>query len=796
MFRSCLVLALRSLIRQRRYSAINIIGLAVGIACCLLIALAVDYELGYDDFHDKGSRIYRLFLEDTSAISRHAGTLLPATFTEEVRTEVPQVAGATGYIQAEGDVGIGLEKFDTSVALVDPQFLEIFSFPLLAGDASTALVGRDAIVIGESLARRIFESDPADAIGRTVQVNGTEHVVQAIMANVPERSSLQFDSLIRLDHLDHFGIDRNTIGETTIFVESHDVDAATFATAISALVPTHLHDPIRHRLGDNFTESRLADFRLGAQPLTDIHFDSHIESHYARTADASIAYVMSAVALLILIVACINFATLTIASSARRAREIGVRKVVGARRRQLALQFWGETALLCSLAFFLGLGLADLSLPLFAELAGQPLSMGQLAGWRGLSYGMGILVITVIAAGSYPALQMSRERPVNVLQGSVSQRHRSPLLQVLLVGQYSLGIAFVIGTLTMIQQVEFVLGADLGFDPKDVVVVYVPGENAAMRFQEEASALSSVVSTTASDRAFTNGSYTIGLQNDDESWGSVRMIRVDDDFIETLQIELLQGRDLDANRPTDRVNSVLVNESTVRRLGWDNPVGRTLPISDVNDAPKPTIVGVVKDFHIDSLHRGIQPLFLTMNPAFHGLGFVMVRMRPGVGPQAMDDLAGAWQRAVQDEPFQASLLKERLEWQYRDEATARLLLSYAAGFIVLISCLGLLGHTALTAVRRTKEVGIRKALGASATNIVTLLGRDSLSLLVIACAVGWPAAWWMMEGWLEGFAYRIDLGPLPFLAGTSIALVLALVVVVSQSAGAAMRSPVVALRHD
>ncbi|NKB69291.1 MAG: FtsX-like permease family protein [Candidatus Latescibacteria bacterium] len=800
MLRNYLLVALRSLWRQRRYSLINIAGLSIGIACCALMALYVDHELRFDAFHERGARIYRLVLEDSAPGGKGRGTLLPADLVVAVKETVPGVRRATGFIASSARVRLGDESFRMGAALVSPDFLEIFSFPLHRGDPTAALDAPSKAVISAAAAERIFglEAPQLDqTAGLDLAVNGRDFTVSGIAAEVPPVSSLDFDILVPLEYRDNYFIDNNDIGETVVFVElAPGADPGQTEAALAGLIAGHLAEGIKGFLGDAYSPERAADFRLVLQPLSAVHLDGDTQSHYLKLGNAKYAWILAVMGLLILLVGCANFASLAIGSSANRAREVGIRKVVGARRGQLAQQFWGETALLCLVACVLGLVLVRLALPAFNELAAQPLAMAQLAGWRGPVLAAAVLALTVLVAGSYPALVLSRLQPARVLKGGGEKSARKPLLRGLLVVQYALAIGLIAGTLTMLQQVWFLRDKGLGFDQESVVVVPVPGEEAAARFRQAALGLGSVAAVGTSDRSFTSGWNTKGLERPDGSMGEVRMIRVDPHYRGTLGLELVAGRDFNQQRLADVEHAVLVNQRLVEREGWADPVGRILPLHVWGDLPQPTIIGVVRDFHIDRLHKEIEPLFLTMNPAYHGLYYAFVRLHPGDVPTALEQLQAAWEGSVSEGKFSYYFLDERLDQQYSAEDRWSRILAYAAGLVVLVSCLGLFGQATLAVARRTKEIGIRKVLGASAASIVGLFGRELALSLAAASLVGWAMAWWAMERWLADFAYRIELGPAPFLVGAAIALGLAMIVVVAQSAGTALRPPVETLRYE
>ena len=528
-----------------------------------------------------------------------------------------------------------------------------------------------------------------------------------------------------------------------------------------------------------------------------MHFDLSVVSRYVAAGSSTYIYLLSGLGLLVLLVACINFTTLSIAASTGRALEIGIRKVMGARRRQLIQQFWGEALVLVFGAAVSGMALAGMVSPAFAGLVEKPLSISQLEGWRGPVFLLGILLATGAAAGLYPAMVLSRPRPAAVLKGQEGRPRPRRFLQGMLVLQYGLAVGLMASAVMVVRQWDFLRTRELGFDREQVVVFPVPDEDVATRFQVAARGLSSVVSTGASDRSFTSGSQGVGLENaDGGKTRYVRVIRVDPGYLSTLGIELVAGRNFDAERVADAEGSAIINERLADILGWSDPVGRTLPVSSYNSTPHPTVIGVVKDFHFDPLRRKIQPLFLTQNPAYHGLYHVFVRTHPGAVKQVLGELEEAWSSVVPGDPFEWSFLDANLEAQYREEERWTKIVGLSAAFVLVITCLGLLGQVTMAVTRRTREIGIRKVLGATAAQVVKLMAAESTALLGLASAVSWPLSYLALQSWLEGFAYRIEPAPWVFLLATGVVMTLTLLLVALQSAGAALRSPADSLRYE
>ena len=815
MLRIYLLIALRTLRRHKSHSLINLFGLCIGIAGCTLIYLYVDHELRHDAFHEKGDRVYRLLLQD--AKERETGTLFPGAMTHAVAESAAGVEAVAAFIRSTARVRWEDSVLDEQIGLVSPDFLEVFSFPLLHGDPRTAVESPDAVVISRTAAARLFGEHGAglaEVMGRTISVKGRDHIVTGVAEDVPPASSLRFDYLVSHENRGGYFVDRNNVGETSIFVElGEETRVRDVEEALTALIRTQLMSFIqsgwpasappevlseaRRQLRARLTDERLGAYAVNLQPLSKVHFDREVDSHYLVLGNSTYAWMLSGMGLVVLLVACINFITLTIGVSAGRALEVGVRKVLGGRRKQLMRQFWGEALLLVLGAALCGAAAAASALPAFAALVEKPLSMSQLEGWRGPLFLLAILLVTGVAAGWYPAMVLSRPPAVAVLKGRGGRPRRRRFMQSMLVVQYGLAVGLIVGAVMVMRQWDFMRTGELGFDSEQVLVVPVPGEDTARRFQDAAGGLSSVVSTGASDRSFTSGSQSVGLKKADASAHTpIRVIRVDPGYLPTLGMELVTGRNFDEGRAADAEGVAIINEHFADLLGWTDPTGRTLPVSTINNEPQPTVIGVVRDFHFDSMHRGIQPLFLTQNPAYHGLYHVFVRIRPGSARQVLGELREAWNSAAPEDPFEWSFLDANLEAQYRDEERWTRIVGLSAGFVVVITCLGLLGQVTMAVARRTKEIGIRKVLGATVPQVVRLMAAESTALLGLATLLSWPLSYMALRTWLDNFPYRVDLAPWVFPLSTGAVMTLTLLLVALASAGAALRPPAESLRYE
>ena len=799
MFRNYLIVALRNVLRQKLYAFINVFGLAIGLACCILIFLYVRHEWQYDAFHANADRIYRVIVRETRPDGGVGfSTLHPTTLAQALKEEFPGVKRASGFIRTRSQVSYRKIFFQESFGLADPEFLEIFSLPLLAGDSATALRRPDGVVVSETVARKLFgylEEGFTTALGKSLLLGDRAFTVSGVMRDVPETSSLQFSLLIPIEHHTNYASAMDwTGGKSAVYVELVDTqDVEALETALPPFTEQHLEDRIgRFKSGGRVRNSE-DGFLLRLQPLRDVYLDSDvIVNNYELNGNVVYSYLLAGLALIVLAIACINYMTLAVGRCMGRAREVGIRKAMGAQRRQLMRQFWGEALLLSLLALAMGVALAEMFLPIFNDLARKSLSVPYLDSWGTTLALVGMVGIAGLAAGSYPAMVLPRLKTVDVLKGQVRIGRRNKGSSVLVVVQYGLSIALMISAAMMFQQLDYMRKKDLGYRKEQVVVIPV-SHDAGELFKAEVSRYHRVVSATISDRAFTTGDATFGIETKDGKRLGVRVIRIDSDFLETMNIQLVAGRNIPSTTTTGPKASALVNEKLAGMLGWEDPVGK--PLRKLIALGEPTVVGVVRDFHFDSMHLGIAPLVLHTGMRTGG-PFLLVRIQPGDIAGTVAFLEMTWKTMATDEPFNYSFLEDNLARQYENEDRWFRITGYTFLFAILISCLGLLGLTSLAVTRRTREVGIRKVLGGSAPNLSLLLSGEFVKLVLVANLLAWPAAYYVMNRWLQNFAYRIDPEPEVFLLCGVLALGFAILTVGTQSMKAALANPVDVLRNE
>ncbi len=805
MFKNYLKIALRNLRRYKAHAAINIAGLAVGIACCLLIFLFVRHELAYDRFHENADHLYRLHKLEKRTDGERSLASLPPPLASALTEEFPEIEQAVRlflpFNEATKLIHHGENRLEEKVHFADANFFTVFTFPLLKGNPATALQDPNAVVVSEGLAAALFGNE--DPIGQHLSIriggNDQDFLVTGVAKRPPENSSLKFNLLLNYqkvkDELRGF-YGENVLASWNNFTEIYvQLSEKAQASIVQSQLPS-LVEKYRGNLVQSWRLTNAPDaFQLRLQPLTGVHLNPTIQGGIVPTSNPAYSYILSGIALLLLILACVNFTTLAIGRSMSRGREVGMRKVLGAVRLQLMKQFWGETLLMSFLALLLGLGLAELLLPVFNELSGKNLSLSQLNNWMTLASLAGLLLLTGLAAGSYPAAVLSGFHPVEVLKGTLKISGKNRLTQSLVVIQFVLCIGLLISTLVMFRQLDFMRTKDLGFDKEQVVVIptHTQDEVGASLLAIYKNALAShprILSVSGADGLFAKTSLSLSVHTSDKNF-NVFTYRVDEDYLQTLGIELAEGRNFSREITTDAENAVLVNESLVKALGWDDAVGKEVPIG----FPSKTVIGVVKDYHFEALHHEIQPMLLNVNPA-RPIHYILVRISAGEISATLEALKEMWQKIAPNSPFAYSFLDEEVDRHYKAEERWGKIVNHASVLGVLISCLGLFGLTAVAVTKRTKEIGIRKVMGASAARIVVLVSKEFLLLVLIAFVVAAPAAYFAMSRWLQNFAYRIDISWWLFAFAGGLALIIALLTVSTQAIRAALANPVEALRYE
>ena len=787
MIKNYLKTAWRNLLHNKTFSLINILGLALGMTCSLLIMLWVQNELHMDKFHQNGKQLYRVMENQFYSGDVSTFDATPGILAENIVKEIPDIQMASQLLWEEDrlfTVGNTFDKEKGRYAQKD--FLKMFSFKLAKGDPATALARPDAVVISKKLADKYFKGD--NPIGKLIKIENKDNViVTGVLEEIPDLSSVRFDFLMsweqwikKNDWAKEWG--NNGPGCYVLLAPNTSVDKVN--AKIKGYIKTKDKQSNVDLFLQNYGESYLySDWHNGKQNGGRIEY----------------VKIFSIVAIIILLIACINFMNLATARSLRRAREIGVRKVVGAGKRQLIGQFIGESVFVSFIAMLLSLLVVALLLPSFNSLTGKHLAI-DFTDSSFLVIILSLTAITGIVSGSYPALFMSSLRPIVVLKGLLKFKPGATYFRKgLVVFQFALSIMLILGMIVIYRQIDYIHNKNLGFAKENLLYMPLEGElqKTFSTFKEVLQKQPGIQSVSSSQSdPLQVGSSTSGVRWPGKDTTKLILFSsnpITFDYIKTMGIQLFAGRDFSPDFSLDTMN-YLINEAAARKIGYKDPVGKELTMW----GDKGTIIGLMKDYHHNSLHVPIEPLILRLFKRSWGSywGNVMIRTQQGRTQQAIASMERVFKQFNPGYPFKYYFTDEEIAKNYKAEYTVSKLSKYFAFLAIFISCLGLFGLVMFTTEQRTKEIGIRKVLGASIPGIVQMLSKDFLVLVLIAAIIAFPVAWWAMHNWLLDFAYRVNIGWWVFVAAGVAAVIIALITISFQSIKAAIANPVKSLRSE
>ncbi len=793
MFKNYFKTALRALLKQKLFSLINVFGLAVGLAVTLLIVLYLQAELNYDKSFAHGEQIYRVLRK--SAVNEQ-GYLIGITagpYAAALKNDLPEsIRDALRVLPSDGLVTHAHHSFmEKKFFLADENFFEFFSFPLAQGDPASALANPNGVVLTAAMARKYFGAD--EPLGKALRVDDRyDFIVTGVLAEKLGRTHLDFDFVASLKSLEREEWIKDWWNNN--FLTYVQIDNPQEAQRVEARLPTF----IDKYLGEAFKRNgRRIDLTL--QPLAEVYFQKDIRYESGvRHGDKQAVYIFGALALFILLIACINYMNLTTARAGRRAREIGVRKVLGAPRLRLVAQFLGESFLLTTLAVIVAIAAGELLLPWFNTAFELDLAMNFADPLLPAAV-LGLLFVVTLLAGSYPAFLLSGFLPVRVLKGRFSQQAAEVFIRKgLVVFQFSISAVMIIATLLVGKQLDFMRQKDLGFQAEQVLLV--PINNPEMRRQQE-----TFVERVRQEAGIVNATALSGppggfhdamsftIAGKDENF-RLRTVYTDFDYVETLGLKIIAGRNFSRDFATDKTQAVLLNETAVKMLGWTNEevLGKTIR-NTMFDTTRCHVVGVVRDFHFSSLKENIDPLFISMRP--HANVFAL-KVEPAHLSTALAAAQKQWAAISPAYPFELTFLDETFFRLYQQEQREAKLFTIFAVIAIIIAGLGIFALASYAAEERTKEIGVRKVLGASVSNIFNLLSKEFVRLVVLANLVAWPIAWWAMNQWLQDFAYRTTMDWQLFALAGGLVLLIALLTVSTQALKAALANPVEALRYE
>ena len=804
MLKNYFKVALRSFLRYREYTVINVLGLSVGITCCLLIMLFVRNEFSYDRFHSKADRLYRLWQLERVQGQDFINTVTPIPAGPAIQRSIPEVSAYCRVYNFNALVKMGTTSFSQNINLVDTSFFSMFDFRLLAGDPRKPFTGPKSVILATDMAKKLFGN--SNALGKNVEIQLGDSILLFSVAGVvepaPEASSIKFDMLVSYDNARYLFRPRafqswgNIFNETYLLLRNQ-ADAATVEKKFPGF--------IKKEFGASYREGA---YIAHLQPISDIHLNNNLPAGNLPVSNPKYSYILSTVGLLILLLACVNFISLSVGRSTTRAMEVGVRKVLGAERQQLIRQFWGEALLLTLIAVAIGFLMAISLLSPFNQLTQKHLRFEMDGGL--VIFSLVLVLLVALISGVYPALVLSGFNPVEVLKGKLGAVGRMGVLgNSLIVGQFVVAITMIICTIGVAKQMNFLQSKDLGYNKEQVVIVstskkIADGFTLAGVYKTELMKHPEVSAVTTSVFSFAETPWaTLGYTDDHKIYRHFQFNVIDPTFLNTMHIQMAAGRDFDANNSADKYGSIIINQALADEYGWDNAIGKKLPGS-YNER----VIGVTKDFNYESLHSKVKPLVLALS-ADSVMGHsedvsfenspqprLSVRMKPGNLAQNIAILKNAWNTVAPKQEFEYRFLDESIEAQYQQEKRTDIIIRLASGLSVFIACMGLFGLATMAVVRRRKEIGIRKVLGASVNSLAMVLSKDFLKQVIIASLIAFPISWWAMNHWLDDFAYRTKISWWIFPLAGSTAVLIALATVSFQTIRAALNNPVEAIKTE
>ena len=802
MYKNYLSVAWRNLLKKKGYSAINIFGLALGIACCMLIFMYVSYERSFDNYHTKGDRIYRAIhggRNNANATESYwvwhnapIGQALHDDFPEI--DKVVQFSGRADILLTNGEI----THQEEGVFFIDSTAFDVFSWKLLKGNPETALAAPFSIVLTESTARKYFgDEDPlgkslkgSESAGRS---DAGDYLVTGVMEDVPANSHFRFNALLSMSTFRKSRPDVFTawgyVDFYTYFLVNDQFDRAAFEAKIPDFLARQTDDP----------ESQ---YHIVIEPLREMYLGTVAQRQPGETGSVANLYIFSVIGLFVLAIAIINFMNLSTARSMERSKEVGIRKSIGAQRRNLVFQFLGESFVIVALSVVVAIGIVLLALPSMNNITGRLLAIGHFVTLQNVAILIVATAVIGTVAGSYPSFVLSSFDPVRVLKGiNRSGRSGVTLRRALVVFQFSLSIALIAGTIVVSLQMTHILNKELGFDKEHMLILdynydgTVNDKREVLKTEMEAlSDVSSAAFSRSVPGSYFPNAYTEIITPGGELKGMAQPIfQVGVDFINHYDLQLVAGRSYSRDHPSDTIGGLVINEAAARQYGYANPpdiVGKKYK----QWGREGEIIGVVKDFNYISLHRNIEPLTLPYEPYASRYMSLKIRSRDITGTIAA--VRNIWMELAPHRPFLYSFLDDSFDRQYQKDFKFRTLFTAFSSLAIFIACLGLLGLATFTAELRTKEIGIRKVLGASVNSIVALLSKDFIALILVAIVIATPAAWFSMNSWLEGFAYRVEIDFWIFLLAGLAATVIAALTISFQATKAAHRNPVRSLRSE
>ncbi len=791
MLKNYVITALRNLWRNKAFTFINIAGLSLGLLVCLLIMLYTKDEISFDAFHKNKNELYQLTCQiteqdGTSKIYGVSGPMHGSVF----KAEIPEIKEAIRVQKRDMVIKRGNESFEQQVTWVDDNFFTTLSFPLIKGNSANVLKDIYSVVLTEEMALKYFNT--IDVVGKTIEIEVNEKyepfTISGVSKNAPQNSSIKFKMLASFNYKDRKRTDDGwfMIGFPTFVLLNNVSDVNLVIKKMNKVYETK-SNIIRKGVKGNGV-----NFTWGLQPMLNMHLNPDIEDSPEQS-NPIYSYILSAIAILILVIACINFVNLTVAQSLRRAKEVGVRKVIGGSRKQLIYQFLGESFVICFIAFVSGIVLAQLCLPLFNELTNKQLKLQYMIDAKLVGGIFWLFLFTVVAAGFYPALVLSGFNPVQTLYRKINFSGNNYFSKALIIFQFSLATFLIIATIFIYNQFDYLTHKELGYNPKNLLQLTVGRNDDKKLMQVFKNEILQVPGVASVAPRMNGGWITNSRANGKET--DVRYEHIDEDYLATIGVPLIEGRNFSKDFPGDSTTSVLINEAYAKKVGWKGSVvGKTIDFLNGSDT-KLTVIGVVKNYHYESLKNEINPQLFSTEP-FLEYGMFMIRIKEGQVANAKTAIEAIYNKLIPYHPFDCKFVEDEIGKSYEEEAKWKQIITFSAILTVFISCIGLFGLTLLSVQKRTKEIGLRKILGAGVIDLSLTITKNFTLLILLSFVLAIPLAWYAVDIWFQNFAYHIEINWQTFAVAGTLIFLLAAITLSYQTIKAATSNPVKNLRTE
>jgi len=804
MFKNYFKIASRNIIRQRLYSAINIFGLAISLACCIWISLYVVNEVTYDTFHSNINSIYRMkkihYEPDGSVGNQYWH--FPPVMREQLSEYFPEMELHTRYNTGFGVVSYRDRRFREFIGMADAPFFQIFTFPLISGNPQTALIRDDVTVVTKSAAIRYFGQE--DPVGKTLTIEcgntQKDFIVSGVAEDVPQNSTIQFNLLINMSNMPFTwdyppALTTWRSFNTPIFcLLKENTDVKNIENRFNSFYEQHFSWYTERERTKRLWNRDENPFSITLQSMKDIHLNPDV---YGGNSTRPL-YILSGIALMILVIACINFVNLSIGTSSFRSTEVGIRKVIGAQRSQLIQQFWSESTIMVVLSMITGIGLAVALLPSFNELSGSQFVLKDFSSINNLFVFISLIVVAGIGSGGYPALVMANLNPVRILKGKLKLSGKRMFSKSLVIFQFSLSIILIISSMVLRGQLKHLVNTNVGYEREGLLSIRIQRRDDQERFvnlyKNKVIQHSGVLAVSACEALFGVGISHLNMEKEGKEI-HFHYCQVGYDFIKTMGMKILEGRDFSNEIASDAEEAILVNQTFVKELGFESPVGKTLGNPSRGNPYNLRIIGILEDYHFRSLHQEIYPSMLHVYPS-NGLWHMIVRISSSNTQETLAFLEKTWEELRPGEDFIYSFLSDDQASLYQNERRWSEIVQYTSLLAIIIACMGIFGLTAITVHNRVKEIGIRKVLGAKITQIINLIIKDFIILVAAANIIAWPVVFTIMHKVLENYPYRIDIGIHYFLFSGLASSLIAVLTVLWFAVKAATANPVDSLRYE